>query len=66
LPRELRASFVEAVMRDLGGLPEIGDGHVFRAILAAQQRYFQPPADDLKHPSKYSRVAGSRRARASK
>ena len=38
-----RALFLEDVARELGGLPELGDGIVARVCVQVQRKYWRPP-----------------------
>jgi hypothetical protein len=38
-----RSSFLEALASELRGLPELGDGRIFRAIAKVQRAHFDPP-----------------------
>jgi hypothetical protein len=38
-----RSAFLEDVARELGGLPELGDGIVARVCMQVQRKYWRPP-----------------------
>jgi hypothetical protein len=43
LSPDRRNAFLEDVARELAALPDIGDGALYRIVMAAQQRHYVPP-----------------------
>jgi hypothetical protein len=44
-----RSAFLQDVARELGGLPEVGDGIVARVCARVQRKYWRPP--EVEHGS---------------